>query len=184
MKGKKVKFQRTPNYVYFLTLFNPLCITKIVRNIICIFAYYYVNYIYGRFNAKIGKSKIHSTVIIRQGERVIIGDNCLINHNNVLQAGKVSGKIIIGNYVQTGPNVMIFAFNHSIEKNNVPMIEQDYYDADVIIEDDVWIGAGTVILAGVKIGSGCVIGAGSVVTKNVPSNSIVAGVPAKFVKDR
>ena len=79
-----------------------------------------------------------------------IGSHCLINHNNVLQGGKNKARLILGNCVQTGPNVMMFAFNHGTEMNGVPMIDQDYYEADVIIEDDVWIGACSVITAGRK----------------------------------
>lgn len=139
----------------------------------------------GRRKAKIGKgSKVHPTVILRQGERIEIGSHCLLNHNNVLQAGKEFGKIKIGNYVHTGANVMIFAFNHSIDEIDVPSILQDYYDADVIIEDDVWIGAGSVILAGTCIGKGSVIAAGSVVNKDIPPYSIAGGIPAKVLKTR
>ena len=79
---------------------------------------------------------------------------------------------------------MIFAFNHCTEWNGTPMIEQDYIDADVIIEDDVWIGAGSIINAGVTIGKGAVIGSGSVVTKNVEQYSFAVGSPAKVIKKR
>ena len=144
-----------------------------------------VNNVVGRRKAKIGKtSKVHPTVILRQGERIEIGEGCLINHNNVLQAGKEFAKIKIGNYVHTGANVMIFAFNHSIDETDVPSILQDYYDADVEIEDDVWIGAGSVILSGVTIGKGSVIAAGSVINKSVPPYSIVGGIPGKVIRTR
>ena len=79
---------------------------------------------------------------------------------------------------------MIFAFNHSIDNINTPTIKQDYYDDDVIIGDDVWIGAGSIILSGVTIGKGSVIAAGSVVTKNISKNSVVGGIPAKLIKKR
>lgn len=147
--------------------------------------YYTVNHTIGRRYAKVGvNSIIHSTVILRQAERIIIGDNCLINHNNVLQAGKEHAKIIIGNYVHTGANVMIVAFNHGFDDMEIPTINQDYYDADVVIEDDVWIGGGAMILAGVTIGKGSIIAAGAVVNSDVPQYSIVGGVPAKILKYR
>ena len=149
------------------------------------FTYFVVNFVVGRRKARIDKSSnVHPTVIIRQGERVSIGKGCLINHNNVIQAGKVSGHIKIGDYVHTGPNVMMFAFNHGTERNGMPSIKQDYWDGDVIIEDDVWIGAGTVITAGVRIETGAVIGANSVVTGDVPPYAVCGGVPARFIKGR
>ena len=148
-------------------------------------AFYAVNHGLGITMATIGKdTKIHATAIIREGERVEIGHGCLINHNNVIGGGKRDAWVRIGNYVQTGPNVMIFAFNHGTDANDIPMIKQDYYDADVVIDDDVWIGAGFVITAGVHVGKGCVIGAGSVVTKDMPANWICAGVPCKPIKER
>ncbi|MCB2195276.1 MAG: hypothetical protein KQH79_05415 [Bacteroidetes bacterium] len=79
---------------------------------------------------------------------------------------------------------MMFAFNHSIDDLDVPSILQDYYDGDIIIEDDVWIGANSVVVAGVTIGKGSVIAAGSVVTKDVEPYSIYGGVPSKKIRSR
>lgn len=185
MKGDKVKFNRQSKLGYLKDIiFTAFSITNL-KFWPALWAYVMVNFVVGRRKAKIGKdSKIHPTVILRQGERIEIGSHCLLNHNNVLQAGKESGKIRIGNYVHTGANVMMFAFNHSIDDIDVPSILQDYYDADVIIEDDVWIGAGSVILAGVHIGKGSVIAAGSVVNKDIPPYSIAGGIPAKVLKTR
>ena len=158
---------------------------RMFKDLFSLLAYYSVNHSIGLREAKIGRNtKVHSTVILRQAKNISIGNNCLINHNNVLQAGKGSSKISIGNYVHTGPNVMMFAYNHGFDDINIPSIQQDYYDADIIIGDDVWIGAGTIILAGVHIGNGCVIAAGAVVNKDVPDYAIVGGVPAKVLKYR
>ena len=175
---------RKPNKIKYLVKFSLTPISTLT-NFIKLFTYYYVNCIYGRSYASIGnKSKVHPTVVLRHSSNITIGHSCLINHNNVLQSGKLNAKIIIGNYVQTGPNVMMFAYNHGTELNNVPMINQPYYESDIIIGDDVWIGAGTVITAGVKIGKGSVIGANSTVTKDIPEFSIAAGSPAKVIKMR
>lgn len=185
MKGTKVKFDHPSKAFYFKDIIKTVFSIDGIKYWFSLWAYLMVNMAVGRRKAKIGKhTKIHPTAILRQGERIEIGDNCLINHNNVFQAGKKFAKIKIGNYVHTGANVMIFAFNHSIDDTNVPSILQDYYDADVVIEDDVWIGAGSVIVAGVRIGKGSVIGSNSVVTKDIPPYSVAAGVPTKIIKRR
>lgn len=148
-------------------------------------AYVLINYIRGRQEAKIGNSTIHPTAIIREGQYVVIGDNCLINHNCLIQAGKSSyGSITIGNYVHTGANVVILGFNHGFYTRDIPTKKQDYLDAPIVIEDDVWIGAGAIILAGVTVGKGAIIAAGAIVNKDVPEYAIVGGVPAKVLKYR
>jgi len=178
-------YKRPSKKKYLFIIFRSLFSFTFYKHILNLFAYYMVNYVIGRKDITIGnKSKVHPTVILRQAERIFIGKHCLINHNNVLQAGKFIGKIIIGDYVQTGANVMMFAFNHGTELNGMAMIKQNYYDGDIIIEDDVWIGAGSVILPGVRIGKGAIIASNAVVNKDVPSNAIVGGVPAKILKYR
>lgn len=150
------------------------------------FAYNIINNVRGLRLAKIGKeTNIHPTTIIREGEYVTIGDHCLINHNNLIQAGKSSsGSITIGNYVHTGTNVVMLGFNHGFYTREIPTKEQDYMDAPIVIGDDVWIGTGAVILAGVTIGKGAIVAAGAVVNKDVPEYTVVGGVPAKVLKER
>lgn len=181
----KGKYDRPSKRQYLTEIINVVASLRFFKHLSKLFAYYTVNYVIGWEKAKIGKhSKVHPTVILRQAERISIGNHCLINHNNVLQAGKFSGKIVIGNYVQTGPHVMMFAFNHGTKMNNIPMINQDYWDGDILIENDVWIGAGSVILPNVKIGTGAVVASNSVVNKDVPAYAIVGGIPAKILKYR
>ncbi len=149
-------------------------------------AYKIVNMVSDRRTMIVGKhTNIHPTTIIRYGKNVKIGDHCLINHNNLLQPGKgPNGTITIGNYVHTGVNVMIMAFNHGFYTKDIPTKVQDYMDAPIVIEDDVWIGAGSIILAGVTVCEGAIIAAGAVVNKDVPAYAIVGGVPAKVIKYR
>lgn len=173
------KFARA--YQVLSTLFS---ITSI-KWVVSMAAYHLIHNIRGRRIAKIGKSNIHPTAIIREGEYVTIGDNCLINHNCLIQAGKSpAGYIKIGNYVHTGVNVMMMAFNHGFYTRDIPTKMQDYLEAPIIINDDVWIGAGSIILSGVTIGKGAIIAAGAVVNKDVPDYAIVGGVPAKVLKYR
>ncbi len=150
-----------------------------------LYSYWIINHLYGKKHATIGKNtNIHPTVIIREPENIIIGNNCYFNHNTILHGGKKNAKLIIGNYVQTGPNVAIYVSNHGHLNNGIPIINQGYYEKDIIIEDDVWIGANSVIVSGVRIGKGAIIGAGSVVTRDVQPFSICAGTPAKYIKQR
>lgn len=185
VKFEKVHHRRLSKRKYFKKIVWTIISFQLVKDIVYLLAYYCVNHTIGMREAQIGKkTKVHPTVILRQSKNIVIGENCLINHNNVLQAGKENAKILIGNYVHTGANVMIIAFNHAFDILNIPIIKQDYYDASVIIEDDVWIGGGAIILAGVTVGKGAIIAAGAVVNKDVPAYAIVGGIPAKILKYR
>lgn len=118
-------------------------------------------------------------------DKISIGDDCFINVNAVMASNDQGGDIIIGNHVAIGPGVGIFGVNHDIEKVGEWMIHSHRStDKNVVIEDDVWIGANAVILPGVHVGRGSVIGAGSVVTKDVEPYSVNVGVPAKKIKQR
>ena len=98
---------------------------------------------------------------------------------------RLCGKIIIGDHVMMGPGVMAFTRNHRFDRLDIPMDSQGVSDeSKIVIGNDVWIGAGVIILPGVKIGNGSVIGAGSVVMKDVPAYAVVAGNPAKVIKFR
>lgn len=110
------------------------------------------------------------------GFNISIGSNCYFNYNvTVLDSFEVQ----IGNNVFVGPNVVISAVTHPLKASD----RRNLQGGKTIIEDDVWIGAGAVILSKVIIHKGAVIGAGAVVTKDVPANTVVAGVPAKVIKD-
>ena len=92
------------------------------------------------------------------------------------------GPITIGNQVHIAPHVMMFAANHKFADTDIPIHKQGTEAAPITIEDDVWVAGKVMITAGVRVGRGSVIGAGAVVTKDIPPNSIVAGVPAKIIK--
>lgn len=83
-----------------------------------------------------------------------------------------------------GPEVTILTHTHNIERTDIPMRQQGTIVKEVIIGNDVWIGMRSIIMPGVKIGNGAVIGAGAVVTKDVPDNAIVGGVPSKIIRYR
>jgi len=129
--------------------------------------------------------------------KIIIGDNTLISsfailrtYGGTIQIGNSSfvnsftvlyghGDLIIGNGCLIAPQVTIVPVNYGLQDRNIPFRQQTPTLKGIIIEDDVWIGAGVTILDGCIIGQGSVIGAGAVVTKNVEPYSIVGGIPAK-----
>lgn len=109
-----------------------------------------------------------------------IGKNCLISEFNVLRG---QGGITIGNNVYTSPFVQMVAVNHVYSDREQPIIAQGITAQGIVIEDNVWIGSGALILDGVRVGKGAVVAGGAVVTKDVAPYTIVAGVPAKVVKE-
>lgn len=123
-------------------------------------------------NVDVGR-KIKFSSKIKLGNNSGIGDNCYIQ-----------GKVTIGCDVMMAPNVALIAANHNYTRTDIPMNLQGEIEKEIVIENDVWIGYGAIILPGVNIGQGAVIAAGSVVTKDVPSYSVVAGVPAVVIKNR
>jgi acetyltransferase-like isoleucine patch superfamily enzyme len=115
------------------------------------------------------------------GEGLKIGNNSSIGPYAYIGC---SGYIEIGDNVMMSPRVSIYSENHNFSEASQPMIEQGVTRSFVKIEDDCWIAANSIILAGVTIGKGSIVAAGSVVTKDVPPYSIVGGNPAKIIKSR
>ena len=108
---------------------------------------------------------------------VVIGDHTRIGlHNTII------GPVEIGSHVNLAQGITVTALNHNFSDTSKRIDEQGVSTNPVTIEDDVWVGANAVILPGVTIGEHCVVAAGAVVTKDVPPHSLVAGVPAKVIK--
>jgi galactoside O-acetyltransferase len=114
---------------------------------------------------------------------IIIGKRCNFN-DNVMISSTGNGKIILGDNVIIGPNVVMRNANHGITLLSIPIRDQKKQIIDILIHDDVWIGANVVVLPGAVINKGAVIGAGAVVRGEIPENSIAVGVPAKVKKLR
>tara|TARA_E500000331_G_scaffold182672_1_gene176035 strand:- start:25859 stop:26353 length:495 start_codon:yes stop_codon:yes gene_type:complete len=110
-----------------------------------------------------------------------LGNNVSINRRSVIHAG---GGVRISDNVLIGPGVVIYSQNHNFHQKDININLQGYSKEEVIINENVWIGAQSIILPGVNVGSNSIIGAGSLVKKDVESNTIVAGNPAKFIRYR
>lgn len=151
--------------------------------------------------------------IIRSGNRylnrgIVIGDHCYIHSGSRFILGTLDDNphtdLILGNYVQInwgcyisgeggleigdrvliGPNVCILSAGHGYLDDKKLIQEQGLTHGKIVIEEDVWIGGGSVIMQGVRLGKGCVIGGGSTVVRDVHPYSVVAGNPAKAIKMR
>ncbi|MGL1890234.1 MAG: acyltransferase [Spirochaetaceae bacterium] len=113
-------------------------------------------------------------------KKISIGDNVSINRGTELYTSlNINCNIIIKDNVVISPNVKFYGAGHDYKYLDIPDTA-----GNIIIEKDVWICANSIILQGITIGEGCVISANSVVTKDFPPYSIVAGIPAKIIKSR
>lgn len=108
-----------------------------------------------------------------------IGKDSLIGEYSVIRG---QGGVEIGDRVYTSPFCQIIAVNHVFDDPNRPFIEQGITAQGILVEDDVWVGAGAIITDGVHVGRGAVIAAGAVVTEDVPAHTVVGGVPARVIK--
>jgi acetyltransferase-like isoleucine patch superfamily enzyme len=109
-----------------------------------------------------------------------IGRDCLIGEFCVIRG---QGGVTIGDKVYLAPLVQILAVNHVFSDPTLPIIEQGITAEGIVVEDNVWIGAGAIITDGVRIGQGAVISAGAVVTRDVPPHTVAVGAPAQVVKE-
>lgn len=131
-------------------------------------------------------TQIYDYVVIRavggDGD-IVIGEHCYINPHCTLYSG--SG-IRMGDFVLIAPGCSIVPANHAIDRTDVVMRKQGFMPSKggVVIEDDVWIGANTVILDGAYIESGAVIGAGSVVAGRIGGNAVWGGNPCRLLRAR
>ena len=111
-----------------------------------------------------------------------VGDVVIGHHSRVGLHNTIIGPVNIGNHVNLAQGITITALNHNFSDLQKRIDEQGISTALVTIGNDIWIGANAVVLPGVTIGDHSVVAAGAVVTKNVPSGCVVAGVPAKVIK--
>ena len=133
-----------------------------------------------------GGTWIYDFVVIRcvGGDAdIVIGRHCHINPHCTLYSGH---GITLGDYVLLAPGVSVVPANHAYERRDIPIRHQGFMPSKggVVIEDDVWVGANSVILDGAHIERGAIIAAGSVVHGRVSAHTIWGGVPARFIRAR
>lgn len=162
----------------------------------------------GKFNIS-QFAKIGDNVIFEDGTRVFhpesieLGNNVYVGHNTILQ-GYYKNRMIIGDNTFIGPNCFFHSAGNIVIGKNVgiaayskiltsvhreeslekPLSFSEIVYAEVVVEDNVHIGIGTVVLPGVRIGEGAQIGAGAVVSRDIPKYAVAVGVPAKVIRIR
>lgn len=113
--------------------------------------------------------------------RLVIGDGTWIGEQCFLHA---AGGILIGKNVGIGPGTRIITSRHAEEGRGLPILHSQIEFLPVVIEDDVDLGVGSVVLPGVRIGRGAQIGAAALVSRDVPAYAVAAGVPARVLRYR
>ena len=133
------------------------------------------------FKKLIGFAWIQPNVQFTETRKLKIGRFFGINSGSYINA---VGGITIGDYVLIGSNVTISSGQHPIDGIDQPIFSRAVIPKEIIIEDDVWIGAGAVIMPGITLRKGTVVGACSVVTKTTEEYSVVVGAPARKIRSR
>lgn len=111
-----------------------------------------------------------------------VGDVIIGNHTRIGLHNTIIGPVSIGSHVNLAQGITITALNHNFDDSEKRIDQQGISTKEVVLEDDIWVGANAVILPGVTIGTHAVVAAGAIVTKDVPPHSLVAGVPAKVIR--
>ena len=133
---------------------------------------------------RLGLRHVHRTFYLCKGSEVardlVAGPFSFVNAGCLLYPG-----VELGAYVLIGPGVKVVGRDHDFEVPGTPMVFAGSPPAlRTVIEDDVWVGAGSILMTGVHVGRGAIVAAGSVVTRDVEPYQIVAGVPAKALRER
>jgi acetyltransferase-like isoleucine patch superfamily enzyme len=113
--------------------------------------------------------------MVRIGAKTVLGQECTISAYQ---------HVSIGDQCIVADRVMLIDFDHNVAEVERPIRRQGIYKRDVRVGNNVWIGYGAQILRGTSIGDNAIVGAGAVVTKDVPANAVVAGVPARLIRMR
>ncbi len=113
--------------------------------------------------------------LVEIGPKTVLGQECTIS---------AYGRVRIGEQCVIADRAMFIDFDHGVVEVDRPIRKQGIYTRDVVVGSNVWIGYGACILRGVQVGDNSIVGTNSVVTKDVPANAVVAGIPAKIIRMR
>ncbi len=178
-----LKKSRSLNFIYTKTAFSGLKnISLGKKNVFYKYVTVKAGFPFKNQTINIGNTNVFSegSIIFAQGGSINIGNNNFIGERVQIQG---CGGVEIGNHCMIAANTFISSSNHNIDNP----FNEDYLNKEigkkVSIDDHVWIGANCVILAGVNIEKCAIVAAGSVVTHNVKAYTMVAGVPAKIIKE-
>ena len=176
--SKKIKTIVNQYYCYFISIYHFVAF---------LFPFPIYKFFFKIIGLKIGKySTLSYKVYIKFPWLVSIKNDVSIQRNCEIYPDFLNNsKIIIQDGVRIGPNVKFYASGHvtNNDKNLTnKYLYEKHYGSQIVIKENVWIGASVIILPGVTIGKNSIIGAGSVVNKNIPANVMAAGVPAKEIK--
>ncbi len=127
-----------------------------------------------------GAANISPDVVFQNPERIQIGKRARLGSRSHLWAGPSTGRIIIGDDVLFGPDVLLTAASYRYDLGS-PVTDQPMTEGDIVLGNDVWCATRAVILPGTVIGDGSIVAAGSVVKGEFPPRSIIAGSPARQV---
>ena len=113
--------------------------------------------------------------VVEIGPKSVLGQECTISAYQ---------RVSIGQQCVIADRVMFIDFDHNVADPEQPIRKQGIYKRDVVVGSNVWIGYGACFLRGVRVGDNSIVGTNSVVTKDVPANAVVGGVPAKLIRMR
>ena len=129
--------------------------------------------------ARIGQdSMIEPPFYCSYGRNTYLGDHVYLNFSCTILD---NNEVHIGNHVMVGPAVQIYTAAHPLEAES--RIQGWEVAKQIVIEDNAWLGGGAIVLPGVRIGRNAVVGAGAVVSRAVPANTVVAGNPARVIRE-
>jgi len=149
------------------------------------------------FGANIGANCFISSAAHVLATNLRLGNNCVVaagavirdtltagNDVSINSYAQLAGSVTLGDGVRIAGGASLFGFNHEIKRTDIPIKDQPISTKGIKIGAGTWIGANAVIVDGVSVGRHCVVAAGAVVTRSCPDYVVLAGVPARAIKDR